>query len=174
MSSRHLRAAIVALVALFLVAGTAFAARPAHLPILGDPGASSAASANASAQPERSPKPKAKASEKAEIEVEGAGASPAAAQIERVVANLKAAGITVTAAEVSQMASKVGLGGAIRVFMLAHASGKTPAEILAMFQSGKGWGQIVKELKVDVGPGLGGIMGNGQGKGHGKGHGKNN
>ncbi len=171
MSSRHLRSLVVAMVALFLVAGTAFAAKPAHLPILGDPGASSAASpANASAQPEKPAKPKVEASERPEIE--GAGASPAAAQIERVVANLKDAGITVTAAEVSAMASKVGLGGAIRVFMLAKASGKTPAEILAMFQGGKGWGQIVKELKVDVGPGLGGIMGNGQGKGHGKGHNK--
>ncbi len=40
-----------------------------------------------------------------------------------------------------------------------------------MFQSGKGWGQIAKELNLES-SGIGAIMDNGQEKGHGNGQGK--
>jgi hypothetical protein len=51
----------------------------------------------------------------------------------------------------------------VRVYAFAHASGKTPAEILAMFQGGMGWGEIDHQLNLSIGPGIGWIMGNGGG-----------
>ncbi len=93
--------------------------------------------------------PAAKASEAPEPEDpdNSADGSPSPAKIADVVGRLTAAGIPATAAQVQELAGKVGLGGAVRVLAFAKASGKTPAEILAMFQSGKGWGQIDHELK---------------------------
>ncbi len=79
------------------------------------------------------------------------------------MSRLKDAGITATPAQVSDLAGKVGVGGAVRVFAFAHAGGKTPAQILAMREAGKGWGQIKHELKLSIGPGIGWIMGNGHG-----------
>jgi hypothetical protein len=87
------------------------------------------------------------------------------------VDRLKEAGIPATATQVGDLAGKVGVGGAVRVLAFAQASGKTPAQILAMFQSGKGWGQIDHELNLSIGPGIGWIMGHGHG--HGQGHDKN-
>jgi hypothetical protein len=84
------------------------------------------------------------------------------------VGRLTDAGIPATAAQVQDLAGKVGAGGAVRVLAFAQASGKTPAQIVAMFQSGKGWGQIDHELNLSIGPGIGWIMGHGHGQGHDK------
>jgi len=101
--------------------------------------------------------------EKAEQADEADGA-PSPANLERIAAALAAAGITTTPEELAALADKVGVGGAVRVLRFAKASGKTPAEILALFEAGKGWGVIARELKLDIGPGNGSVMG------HGKGH----
>ena len=93
---------------------------------------------------------------------------PSADEVARIVGKLKDAGITATAAQVTDLAGKAGVGGAVRVFAFAQASGKTPAQILAMRQAGKGWGQIKHELNLSIGPGIGWIMGNGHGQGHNK------
>jgi hypothetical protein len=90
---------------------------------------------------------------------------PSADQVARIVGRLKDVGITATAAEIQELAGQVGLGGAVRAIAFAHASGKTPAQIVTLFQSGKGWGQIDHELGLSIGPGIGWIMGQGQGKG---------
>lgn len=95
-------------------------------------------------------------------------APPSADEIARIVGRLNDAGINATAAQVTDLAGKVGVGGAVRVFAFAQASGKTPAQIMAMRQAGKGWGQIKHELNLSIGPGIGWIMGNGHGQGHNK------
>ena len=96
-------------------------------------------------------------------EAPDADEAPSVANLARIVERLADARITTTADELSALAAKVGVGGAIRVLRFAEASGKTPAEIVALFGSGKGWGVIVRELKLDIGPGNGFVMGKGHG-----------
>ena len=88
-------------------------------------------------------------------------APPTDAEIDDFVGRLKAAGITTTAAEFKALAAKVGVGGAVRTLAFAQASGKTPVQIVAMKESGKGWGRIVRELGLSIGPGIGWIMSGG-------------
>lgn len=110
----------------------------------------------------------------------GPETAPSAANVDRIIARLAAGGSTTTAHDFSALAAKVGIGGAVRILSFAKASGKTADEILAMFQAGKGWDQIARELELSVGPGIGWIMGKGHaaqaahGHGHGakQGHGK--
>jgi len=155
---------LVAIVAVVLLAGTALAIQSA-LPASSRTGL---AAQGASESPDGSEGPEAtdapEASEAAEGP-EGSEGPPSADEIARIVDRLKAAGITATASELTDLATKVGVGGAVRVFAFAHASGKTPSEIVAMFESGKGWGQIKKELNLSIGPGIGWIMGHGGGGG---------
>lgn len=150
---------LVAVVAVLLLAGTALAIQSGSVNFAGTslsaPGASKAPKA---AHPDGSDEPE--ASEEAEGP-EGSEGPPSADELANLVDKLKAVGITATASELSDLATKVGVGGAVRVYAFAHASGKTPAEILAMFQGGKGWGQIKKELNLSIGPGIGWIMGHG-------------
>ncbi len=101
-----------------------------------------------------------------------AASAPSDANLARVVARLAAAGIVATPDQLKALAAQVGLGGAVRVLAFADASGKTPAEIVALFKTGKGWGVIAKDLKLTIGPGIGWIMGNGHGKSHAAGQGK--
>ena len=55
--------------------------------------------------------------------------------------------------------SGLGFGEIARVYMMAQSSGKTVAELLAMRESGMGWGQIMKELGFKPGgKNLGAIM----------------
>jgi hypothetical protein len=115
-----------------------------------------AAPSKAAAEPSEAPD----ASEAPE-RAETPGAPPSDAEIADFVGRLKAAGITTTAAEFKALAAKVGVGGAVRTLAFAHASGKTPAAILAMFEGGKGWGRIDHELGLSIGPGIGWIMRNG-------------
>ena len=68
-----------------------------------------------------------------------------------------------TGPEFKALAAKV--GGAVRVAAFAKASGKSTADILAMFQGGKGWGEIAHTLGLH--PGIGWIMSGGHGKGQG-------
>jgi hypothetical protein len=183
----------VAVVALVLLAGTVLAADPSASPsgspdasaagsatTSASPGESALASAEASTAPAASEEPKesapAEASEtpgaseptKAAEAPETGDGPPSADEIARIVGRLPDAGIPATAAQVGDLAGKVGVGGAVRVLAFAQASGKTPAQILALFEAGKGWGQIDHELNLSIGPGIGWIMGNGHGKGHEK------
>jgi hypothetical protein len=51
----------------------------------------------------------------------------------------------------------------VRTFAFAKASGTSAADIVAMFQGGKGWGEIAHARGLH--PGIGWIMGGGHGKG---------
>jgi hypothetical protein len=162
------RAVIGALIGLLLVAGTAFAANPNVIPAFAHShGSDPSASAKPSEAPEASEL--AESSEAADAS-EAPQGSPAAAELARVLADLQAAGIPATADELQKLVAQVGVGGAVRVFAFAKASGQTPDEILALFESGKGWGEIAKELNLTVGPGIGGIMSQGHSQGHPHGH----
>ena len=163
----HLRRSPIALtlaavVAVLLLAGTALAIQSGSVNFAGN--TVGANGPKASHGPDESEGPE--ASEGADAP-DGSEGPPSADELARVVARLKAVGITATASDLSDLSAKVGLGGAIRVYAFAHASGKTPAEILAMFEGGKGWGEIDHELNLSIGPGLGWIMGNGGGNGGG-------
>lgn len=167
---------LVALVVLLLAAGTALAIGPSASPSASPESSASASpsAAAATAAPAATKAPE--ASEKADApeapeaaESPDSDGPPSADELARIVGRLKDAGITATAAQLESLAGKVGVGGAVRVFAFAHASGKTPVQILAMFQAGKGWGQIDHELGLSIGPGIGWIMGHGHGQGHGKG-----
>ncbi len=173
----------VAVLALLLAGGTAFAATAMTLaPARAERPSGEQRIARASESPEPSesaePSESPEASESPEpsesAEPSEASAGPetvSAANVDRIVARLAAAGITTTADDFSALAAKVGVGGAVRILSFARASGKTADEILAMFQAGKGWGQVARELKVSVGPGIGWIMGKGHAAKTANGHG---
>jgi len=122
----------------------------------------STASQAPSATPKASNAPEPDASESPEAN-EGSDAAPSAAEITDIVGKLKAAGITTTEAAFKALVAQVGVGGAVRTLAFAHASGKTPAQILAMRDGGLGWGRIRKQLNLGITPGIGWIMGGGQG-----------
>lgn len=154
---------LVAIVAVLLLAGTALGLQSGLVQLAGSP-LSAHGAAKSSHGPDASEEPEGSEAPDASEAPEGPDASegpPSADELARIVDKLKAAGITATASDVSDLAAKVGVGGAVRVLAFAHASGKTPAEILAMFESGKGWGEIDHELGLSIGPGIGWIMGNG-------------
>jgi hypothetical protein len=100
---------------------------------------------------------------------EDTDAAPSAGALAHAQDRLEASGITVDAAELSDLAGRYGLGGAVRVEAWAQESGTSVADITAMRdgdgtpESVMGWGQIAKELGVH--PGIGSIMGNGGGHG---------
>jgi hypothetical protein len=189
---------LIALVVLLLAAGTALAIDPSGSPSASpdSPSASPEASASAAASAEATASPvpsvsqsvaptttKPPASKNPDVspapgtsgpsetldESNESDGPPSADKIADIVGRLKEAGITATAAQIQDLSAKVGVGGAVRVMAFAQASGKTPAQILAMFESGKGWGQIDHELGLSIGPGIGWIMGHGHGQGHGNG-----
>lgn len=137
---KHLRSLAIALAALVLVAGAAFATGPKlHAPSTAHP-------AEASEAPE---------AEEAE--------APTGDVVALAVTKLQIAGITTTPQVVRELAAKYGLGGAVRIITWANASGKTVNEIAALREAGKGWGQIAKEFGLS--PGVGPIMNGGHGKG---------
>jgi hypothetical protein len=94
--------------------------------------------------------------------------APAAAdsQAAKLVATLRAAGISATTADVRALAAKVGIGEVVRVLALSKATGKSTAQLLAMRATGKGWGEIARDLARS--PEIGSIMSGGQDKGQGK------
>jgi hypothetical protein len=171
------------LAALLLITGTVIAADPSAAPSASGRGGTAAGSPDASASPSLGtsgpaatngsapstgspdkvePSESPEASEKPEGP-ETAEAPPTDAEIADFVGRLKAAGITTTAAVFKSLAAKVGVGGAVRTLAFAQASGKTPAQILAMFDGGMGWGRIGHELGLKIGPGIGWIMRGGHG-----------
>ena len=160
------RGALAVLVSLLAV-GTVLATSPAPSNSAGSShalGAPPVQTADKTAEPTKSPK----ASETAEPAeasepVEASGATLTDSQAAPFVAKLKAAGIVVGVTEFKALAAKV--GGAVRVAAFAKASGKSTADILAMFQGGKGWGEIAHTLGLH--PGIGWIMSGGHGKGQG-------
>jgi hypothetical protein len=107
------------------------------------------------------------ASQAAEEETD---APPSAGALAHAQDRLEASGVTVDAAQLTDLAGRYGLGGAVRVVAWAQESGTSVADISAMRdgdgtpESVMGWGQIAKELGVQ--PGIGSIMG--QGGGHGR------
>jgi 2-oxoglutarate dehydrogenase E2 component (dihydrolipoamide succinyltransferase) len=156
----------VAVLLVLVATGTVLAAAATRTatpaPAVAEPAAASPA-AEPSARPEKSPKPeKSPEAEKAE-DTETPEGSPSPANLARIVERLAAAGIATTQDDLAALATKVGVGGAMRVLRLADASGTTPAEIVGMFEGGMGWGEIVRELKLDIGPGNGSVMGQGKG-----------
>jgi hypothetical protein len=134
---RSTRIAIFALLLIGVVGGTALAAR--------NPGAKQTPSLLAGSQA-----PKASQS---------ADAPPTADELAHAADRLKAHDITVDAAQLKALSAKYGLGGAVRLAAWSKTTGKTVAEISAMRDAGKGWGQIGHELGVSSG--IGSIMGNG-------------
>jgi hypothetical protein len=100
---------------------------------------------------------------------EDTDAAPSAEALAHAQDRLEASGVTVDSAELSDLAGRYGLGGAVRVVAWAEESGTNVADITAMRdgdgtpESVMGWGQIAKELGVH--PGIGSIMGNGGGHG---------
>ena len=91
---------------------------------------------------------------------------PSDAKLERVVERLQELDITTDVEQLRTLAATYGLGGAVRLVAWADSTGKTVAELTAMRDAGRGWGDIAHEL--GTGPGIGWIMGNGHGGGHGK------
>ncbi len=168
----------LAVVVSLLVVGTAFAAsaglgHPAVPSVLASPPAQAAdKSPKPSKSPEATETPEPSEAPDAAEPPEPPDASSAAlssSDAAPFVARLKTAGITVSASDFAAMAAKVGVGGAVRLFAFAKQSSKSPADILAMFQGGQGWGQIAHTLGLN--PGIGWIMSGGHGKGQGNGNG---
>lgn len=171
---------VAAVAVLALAAGTALAASPAPSPAPSAAASASGAPAPAgpttrpfapSAAPDASEPAEASEAPEAPEAPEAADAPatpPSAAEVADILAKLKTAGITTTAAAFQALAAKVGVGGAVRTLAFAQASGKTPAQIVAFFEGGQGWGQIDHELGLKIGPGIGWIMSGGHGHGQGK------
>jgi len=180
MRAVNLSRVVAALAVLALAAGTALASGPSPSP--GESASASPSGGLASAEASAALNPQSLAPSKAPEASEAPEASkapeaaetpespPSAAEAADIVGRLKTAGITTTAAAFQSLAAKVGVGGAVRALAFAKASGKTSAQILAMFQGGKGWGQIDHELGLSIGPGIGWIMGGGHGHGKGGSH----
>ncbi len=166
------RRVAAAAVLVLLVAGSVLAASPLQLGQASGRAFSSARiaspeatePADASEAQERSEAPESPEANDAPDAVDAPGALPSASEVARILANLKAAGISVTADAFNALVAKVGVGGAVRSLLFAKASGKTPDQIVAMFQSGLGWGALAHNLKLSIGPGIGSIMSGGHGK----------
>lgn len=86
-------------------------------------------------------------------------APPSAEDLAHAVDRLGAAGIEATADQLSDLAARYGLGGAVRLMAWADATGKSVDELRALRDGGAGWGQMAGDLGVS--PGIGSIMGQG-------------
>jgi hypothetical protein len=83
-------------------------------------------------------------------------------ELARVVDKLAEQGIDADADQLGELAATYGLGGAVRLLAWADATGMSLAELREL-RDGAGWGTLGHDL--DVGPGIGWIMGNGGGHG---------
>ncbi len=173
--TRYIRTFVAALALLLLVAGAAFAAP-------GDKGLEHRAPAAASHEPGSDDPEASKAEEPADVEktdeqkadepqsdTEDA-AGPSTKLLDRIVENFANLDIETDADTVAGLAADYGVGGAVRILSWADAAGVDPSEITDMFDSGMGWGQIVKELNatddsLNLSPGVGHVMSNGHGNG---------
>ncbi len=80
---------------------------------------------------------------------------------------LSASGIAYDDAQLSDLAARYGIGGAVRVLMWADGTGLPVTDITGLrdgtdTEPGMGWGRIAKEL--DVHPGIGSVMVNWHGR----------
>jgi len=174
MRMRSLRTVVAVLALLLIVAGTAFAARTSldrHQSPLAASNQPSGSEKDDESEAPESEAPESEAPESPDTNDAESGAQLSDAHAAELVDLLKAAGITATAAELKTLAAKYGVGGAVRLEAWADASGKSVTELGAMFDAGKGWGAIAKELEqadssLDLSPGIGWIMGHGHGHGH--------
>lgn len=94
-------------------------------------------------------------------------APPTAAELDRIVERLAAAGVTTNADTVAALAAEQGVGGAVRILWWSHQSGTSADDIVAMRTGDAdtppmGWGRIAKVLGVH--PGIGAVMGGGHGR----------
>jgi len=162
--SRRLPAAVAVLL---LSVGTALAAAPISHPANPASRPDAAETQEPTDSPEtETPEP----TDSPETEApEAAGTGVSTQNLDRIVKLLGDAGITTTSADLKALADQVGVGGAVRVLEFANESGKAPADIVAMFKAGEGWGRIRKDLTLTGSSGIGRIMG-GHGKGHTKHH----
>jgi hypothetical protein len=98
-----------------------------------------------------------------DLAAEESDAPPTADELAHAVDRLAANGIETDEAALADLASRYGLGGAVRLMAWSNETGMSVDELAAKRDSGQGWGQIAKELGVH--PGIGSIMGNGGGHG---------
>lgn len=92
---------------------------------------------------------------------------PTAEELAHAAARLEAKGVPFTDPQLSDLATRYGLGGAMRLLAWAHAEAMDVEAIAAMrdgtdTEPGMGWGRIAKELGQH--PGIGSIMGEGNGR----------
>ena len=163
---RSWRIVLAVLALVLLVAGTAFATRSTFSDQHNGPVAAHSGSPDES---EAAESPEASEPNDAN-ESDGAPLTDAHAQ--QLVDLLKAAGITATAAELTTLAAKYGVGGAVRLEAWSQATGKSVSDLAAMFDGGMGWGAIAHQLEaanssLHLSPGIGWIMGGGHGHGNG-------
>ena len=102
-----------------------------------------------------------------QTESEDAEDPPTVDELAHAAARLEANEIPFTEGELSDLATRYGLGGAVRVLAWSEATEMGVEEITDMrdgteTEPGMGWGKIAKEL--DVHPGIGSIMGDGHGR----------
>jgi len=165
--NRTLRTIVGAVALLLLIAGTAFAMRSPNAGKNQSPVAASHQPSSPSAEGKDANEPDSDANESAQ------GAQLTTDHASKLVDLLAAAGITATTDELKALAAKYGVGGAVRLEAWANATGKSVAELGAMFDSGMGWGAIANKLEaadssLDLSPGIGSIMGHGHGQNNGQ------
>ncbi|MGI8829332.1 MAG: hypothetical protein ACR2I5_06130 [Candidatus Limnocylindria bacterium] len=90
-------------------------------------------------------------------------AAPSAEDLAHARDRLEHAEIEIDEAVLEDLASRYGVGGAVRLYAWEQATGESLVDLAARRDAGMGWGQIAREL--DVHPGIGSIMGNGGGHG---------
>ena len=112
------------------------------------------------------------ADEPAGVAQDGDDAPPTAEEIAHAVARLRDNEIAVDEPVFNDLATRYGIGGAVRITAWAAADPEDEATIEWITEkrdsggpegTGMGWGQIAKELGFH--PGIGSIMGNGGGHG---------
>jgi len=111
------------------------------------------------------------ANEPAGVAQDGEDTPPTAEELAHAADRLRAHNITVDDAVLNDLATRYGLGGAVRVLAwAADPNDEVTVESIAAMRDGDGtegsamgWGRIAKELGFH--PGIGTIMGNGGGHG---------
>ena len=105
----------------------------------------------------------------ASAEADDGEGTPDASAVAHAADRLTQSGISVDEAQLTDLAGRYGIGGAVRLVAWADATGRSVDELAAMRDgdgspgSGMGWGQIAHELSVS--PGIGSVMGGGNGGG---------
>jgi hypothetical protein len=162
---QSIRVIVAALALLVLVAGTALATRAPQGEQHRSPVAASHEPSSPADDADESEAPEAASSP----DSGDAGTPLDAGQATDLVDLLKAHGIDATAAELTTLAARYGVGGAVRIEAWAAATGKTAVALASMYDaSGVGWGAFARQLEsadasLHLSPGIGWIMGHGHG-----------